>query len=110
MEHAAFDCTPQSFGIDDEPAIMSDDDAFYPNVPGSPIDFHFRDRGNHRLSAKCVCDAAACQDVARTAPFRRWTCIPAELFGGGFHHSDRARALEAAVVGRCCGEQLQPKL
>ena len=58
VEHAAFDGMPQTFRVDDQPAVVRADEPLHPHVTGSAIDFDFRDLGDDGLAPEGVRDAA----------------------------------------------------
>ena len=50
MKRPAFHRVPQSFGIDDQSAVVSTDKTLYPDMASLTIHFYLRDLGNNGLT------------------------------------------------------------
>src|SRR5262245_1899118 len=77
---------------------MSADQTLYPDMSGLAIYFDFCNFRDDCLTAECVCDSPAGENVSSAAwPWRR-TRIPAKGFCRCFDHSDRPCAFKPGVV------------
>src|SRR5690242_9474807 len=57
--------TAQSFGVDDQPAVVGADETRDARGAGAPVHFHFRDSAYVSTAARAQADAAAGEDVTR---------------------------------------------
>ena len=99
-----------ALGVDHQPAVVRADQPLHPDVAGPAVHLDLGNLRDDRLAAEGVGDAAAGEDVAGADALRRRTRVPAVLLRRRLEHGDRARALEAAVVGRAGRQQLQAEL
>src|SRR6266436_3295429 len=100
MEHAALNTAAHRFGIDDQAGVMCADQALGPNVSRLPIHLNFSDHCQNRLSAECITDTAAGQDIPSSSLFCRRTSVPSIGLSRRFDDSERTCPAESVIVLR----------
>src|SRR5437016_7052983 len=75
------DSSAQSFGIDDQPAVVGADEARHAHGAAAPVHFYFRDGTHVSAAARAQPDAAPDDDVSRAFVwFGRRPTLPTRLF------------------------------
>ena len=110
VQEVPLDRVLEAVGVDDEAAVVRADHALHPHAPALPVDLDLGDRGDRRLYAVRVRDAASGEDASGARSTGRGPRVPAIRLGRRLDDGDGARPPEGRVILGRPAQEAEAKL